>query len=186
MKTSVYVIPILTLYFCFLCSCSDELTHKKAASLIKSYHNYPLVEGGETYLPMNIPFIEQDDKYLKLIEGGMFQLTYKTQGNRAIPQLIITPQGENCVLARRGTSVMLPTAIWEFDKVLNIHVDPNTNTAEVNYAVKRMKVTALGKYKNLKNGEIMEYSINFKKFQKGWNVSDPKTGMKNVDEVDCL
>ena len=79
------------------------------------------------------------------------------------------------------------TSLIGFDKITGIVMNEDQTTADVDYTLLRSDITMFGEFINLEDGEVLERSASFQKYDDGWRlVWDDEIEVGRRDEYDCF
>lgn len=169
-----YLLFILSLGVCFTSCNSDELSRKKAAKIIQEYYIFPDVE--TEYLDLNY---FNTSKYKELIQQGLLQEGYWIVN--------ITNEGLKYVANADRKNSRFATNIREFNEVTGIVFDDEAKTkAKVEFSVRRTNITPFGVFKEYNEGDIVDLSVEFTKYDDGWRITTEKKNIFSVEDFDGI
>jgi hypothetical protein len=183
MMKTLYLLPLIFLLF----SCNGELSRSQAEDLLIKGLEYPQAESHKLVIKDG-----SVTKYYTLRTWEKYKnvglLTYSDYGTPQSPsgfskvtlggdvygfKAELTPKGKEYFLEEVETNIILvKLADIEFGKITGVKTNPERNTAQVEYTVKRSNITPFGELQELQEETIPKYA-SFEKYDDGWRLHKP-------------
>jgi hypothetical protein len=171
--SSIFLILII-----FVTSCSNKLTRDKAALLIKEHYEYPNVEAMKLMLEKNnnqAMLQKGVDEGLLTVRWDIYANAFQGNGNiysfadKAKPFVAEKYGGWN-----GDGGAMVITNCRDFFEVTGIRENEQAKTAVVEFTCKRKGITPMGTLLDLKEGDIINYTVNMNLYDDGWRIAEDK------------
>jgi hypothetical protein len=180
-----------TFFFLSICllvliSCSDKLDRSKAEKEIKKFYEYPNVELISIYTRLDGSIWgSYAEKYNALQEANLINIEEgRTSWWGPNHYVHFTEIGNNFKVGEeKKEKVFVVSNKRDFKEVTGISLI-DENNAKVEFSAARNSVTQFGKIlEGFKEGDIINYSVNMKKYDDGWRIINDKIDNITPEEV---
>lgn len=155
-------------------SCNNKLTRDKAEELIKKEYSFPYVVTVGFALPRMVNN-QENQLRKKLLEYNLIYIytRYGFMGFNS-EEYGFTDEGKKYIVATNQFSLTQTHTVVshceKFGRITGILMDPNGNSAKVDFFTNRIGVTPFGEYAGYKEGDSVMYSLVFQKYDDGWRL----------------
>jgi peroxiredoxin len=177
--------------FALVCSCTNKLTRSKAEKIVEEFYEYPNVEATVIYSRLDGSIWgSYKDKYEQLEDMDLISIK-EGPGMMWGPNHFIrfTEDGKKYNLDKNSVSMQVESPLdlngledkfvvvaskREFKEITGITLK-DENNAQVEFSVVRDGVTPFGQLNGYKNGDILNYKVDMRKYDDGWRIMNEKT-----------